>query len=91
MRGEFAPHCIHQWLLVSHLIAMIGVWCLSIHCNVTTLSICDGAPGTIAVAPTILIVKANKNRNSYGNTIEQNFLLKGMNSFLKSVVNNVCL
>jgi hypothetical protein len=39
----------------------------------------------------ILIVKANKNRISYGNTIELNFLLSGLNSLLKYVVNNVCL
>ncbi len=49
-------------------------------------------PGAIAVAlPAIWIVKANKNRNSYGNTIELNFLLSGLNSLLKKVVNNVCL
>ncbi len=39
----------------------------------------------------ILIVKANKNRFSYGNTIELDFLLTGLNSLLKNVVNNGCL
>jgi hypothetical protein len=49
-------------------------------------------PGAIAVAlSAIWIVKANENRNSYGNTIELNFLLSGLNSLLKNVVNNVCL
>jgi len=53
---------------------------------------CDGACGAIAVAlAVILIVKANKNRISYGNSIELNFLLTGLNSLLKNVVNNVCL
>ncbi len=56
-----------------------------------TLNICNGAPGAIAVAPAIWIVKASKNQNSYGNTIELNFLLKGQNLLLKSVFNNVCL
>jgi hypothetical protein len=47
----------------------------------------DGAPGAIAVALTaILIVKTNENRISYGNTIELNFLLTGLNSLI-----NVCL
>jgi hypothetical protein len=31
------------------------------------------------------MVKANENQNSYGNTIELNFLLKGLNLLLKSV------
>ena len=39
----------------------------------------------------ILIVKANKNRISYGNTIELDFLLTGLNSLLKNVVNDGCL
>ncbi len=44
------------------------------------------ASSTIAVVlPSIWIVKANENRNSYGNTIELNFLLKGLNLLLKSV------
>jgi len=48
--------------------------------------------GAIAVAlAVILIVKANKNGVSYGNTIELNYLLTGLNSLLKNVVNNVCL
>ena len=37
------------------------------------------------------IVKANENRISYGNTIALNFLLSGLNSYLKNVVNDVCL
>jgi hypothetical protein len=78
MRGEVLPHCIHRLLSVSHLIAMIGVWCLSIHRDVMMLNICNGVPGAITVAPAILIVKTNENQNSYDNTIELNFLLKGI-------------
>jgi hypothetical protein len=52
----------------------------------------DGMPGAIAVTlAAILIVKANENQISNGNTIELNFLLTGLNSLLKNVVNNVCL
>ena len=52
----------------------------------------DGMPGAIAVTlAAILIVKANENQISKGNTIELNFLLTGLNSLLKNVVNNVCL
>ena len=48
--------------------------------------------GAITVAlEVLLIVKANENRISYGNTIALNFLLTGLNSFLKNVVNDVCL
>ncbi len=65
---------------------------LSISRDVTTLNICDGAHGAITVAlEVILIVKANENRISYGNTIALNFLLTGLNSFLKNVVNDACL
>ncbi len=39
----------------------------------------------------IWIIKAKENQNFYGNTIELNFLLKGLNLLLKNVVNNVCL
>ncbi len=55
-----------------------------------TLNICDGAHGAITVTLEVLsIVKANKNRISYGNTIALNFLLTGLNSFLKNVVNEL--
>ena len=65
---------------------------LNICHDVTTLNICDGARGAIAVAlAVILIVKANENRISYGNTIELDFLLTGLNSLLKNVVNDGCL
>ena len=65
---------------------------LSISRDVTTLNICDGAHGAITVAlAVIIIVKANENRISYGNTIALNFLLTGLNSFLKNVVNDACL
>jgi len=65
---------------------------LSISRDVTTLNICDGAHGAITVAlEVIFIVKANENRISYGNTIALNFLLTGLNSFLKNVVNDACL
>ena len=65
--------------------------CLSVRRNVTTVNICYSAPGAIAVAPTIWIVQATENRNSYGNTIELYFLLNGLNLLLKNLVNNVCL
>ncbi len=53
-------------------------------CN--DVKFCDCASSVIAVAlPAIWIVKANKNGNAYGNTIELNFLLKGLNLLLKSV------
>ena len=65
---------------------------LSICRDVTTLNICDGARGAIAVAlAVILLVKANENRISYGNTIELVFLFTGLNSLLKNVVNDGCL
>ena len=58
----------------------------------TDIKFFDRARGAIAVAlAVILIVKANENRISYGNTIELDFLLTGLNSLLKNVVNNVCL
>ena len=79
--------------LYAFVFAKIGALvCLGICCDVTTLNICDGAHSAIAViAPAILIVKANKNQISYGNTIELNFLPTGLNSLLKNVVNDVCL
>ncbi len=65
---------------------------LSICRDVTPLNICDGARGAIAVAlAVILLVKAKENRISYGNTIELVFLLTGLNSLLKNVVNDGCL
>ena len=78
--------------LYATVIAMKGAFGPQQCCNVTMLNICDGACGAIAVAlAVILIVKAVKNRISYGNTIELNFLLTRLNSLLKNVVNNVCL
>ena len=79
--------------LYAFVFAKIGALvCLSICRDVTTLNICDGAHSAIAIiAPAILIVKANKNQISYGNTIELNFLPTGLNSLLKNVVNDVCL
>ena len=78
--------------LYAVVIAMIGALHLSISRDVTTLNMCDGAHGAITVAlEVLLIVKANENRISYGNTIALNILLTGLNSFLKNVVNDVCL
>ncbi len=55
-----------------------------LQCN--DVKFCDRVPSAIAVAlPAIWIVNANENQNSYGNTIELNFLLKGLNLLLKSV------
>ncbi len=63
----------------------LASWCINV-------KLCNCVPGAIAVAlPAIWIVKAKENQNSYGNTIELNFLLKGLNLLLKNEVNNVCL
>ncbi len=67
-----------------------GTTLQSSQCN--NVKLCDCAPDAITVALlAIWIVKANKNQISYDNTIELNFLLRGMNLFLKRVVNNDCL
>ena len=78
--------------LYAFVIAMIGALAPQHLSRCNDVKHFDGAPGAIAVAlAVILIVKANENRISYGNTIELNFLLSGLNSLLKYVVNNVCL
>ena len=78
--------------LYAFVIAMIGALVPQHLSRCNDVKHFDGAPGAIAVAlAVILIVKANENRISYGNTIELNFLLSGLNSLLKYVVNNVCL
>jgi hypothetical protein len=65
---------------------MTGAWTPKQSSRCTNVKLCDRAPGAIAVAlPAIWIVKAKENQNSYGNTIELNFLLKGLNLLLKSV------
>jgi hypothetical protein len=72
--------------------AMTGALAPKQSLQCTDVKLCNRAPGAIAVAlPAISIVKAKENRNSYGNTIELNFLLKRLNLLLKHVVNNVCL
>jgi hypothetical protein len=66
--------------------AMTGALAPKQSSRCTDVKLCDRAPGAIAVAlPAIWIVKAKENQNSYGNTIELNFLLKGLNLLLKSV------
>ena len=78
--------------LYAFVIAMIGALAPQHLSRCNDVKHFDGAPGAIAVAlAVILIVKANENRISYGNTIELNFLLSGLNSLLRNVVNNVCL
>jgi hypothetical protein len=78
--------------LYAFVIAMIGALAPQHLSRCNDVEHFDGAPGAIAVAlAVILIVKANENRISYGNTIELNFLLSGLTSLLKNVLNNVCL
>jgi hypothetical protein len=77
--------------LYAFVIAMIGALAPQHLSRCTDVKHFDGVPGAIAVAlAVILIVKANENQISYGNTIELNFLLSGLSSLLKNVVNNVC-
>ncbi len=77
-------HSLPAWY--ANEIAMICALALMqlLQCN--DVKFCDPVPNAIAVAlPAKWIVKANENQNSYGNTIEFNFLLKGLNLLLKSV------
>ena len=67
--------------LYAFVIAMIGALVPQHLSQCNDVKHFDGAPGAIAVAlAVILIVKANENRISYGNTIELNFLLSGLSS-----------
>ena len=78
--------------LYAFVIAMIGALAPQHLSQCNDVKHFGSAPGAIAVAlAVILIVKANKNRFSYGNTIELDFLLTGLNSLLKNVANNGCL
>ncbi len=69
--------------LYAFVIAMIGALAPQHLSRCNDVKHFDGAHGAIAVAlAVILIVKANENQISYGNTIELNFLLSGISSLL---------
>jgi hypothetical protein len=90
MRGELRLVAFTTGLYVV-LISMVGAFVPQHLSQCHDVNICNGAPGAISVALAIWIVKASENRISYGNTIEFNFLLTGLNLLLTNVVNNVCL